>query len=311
MFFSSRSKRNPDSISSDLNRPRSTLLYNISSALLISGFITLSTHAQSQDDEASVLDPIVITANRIEQQAMDVPARVSVISREYIERSQAPDLLELLRLEAGVDITRTGGPGGQTSVFLRGTNSNHVLVLIDGVRVAASGTGAFTWEILDPALIERIEIVRGPRAARWGSDAIGGVIQIFTLRPEGTSAQIRTGSDEDYAGSFAWGRQTGDTPFDFAISGRQTDGFSAQNPNGFAFEPDDDGFENVNLSSGGSFALGQGQLNWRGRLATGEIEFDQGVSDFENSSFRLDYQHPTRGPWQWQASAAVLQDELD
>ena len=268
--------------------------------------------AQTETDEsANTLDPIVITANRVEQQSIDVPARISVITREEIERSQAPDLLELLRLEAGVDSTRSGGPGGQTSVFLRGSNSNHVLVLIDGVRVAASGTGAFTWEILDPALIERIEIVRGPRAARWGSDAIGGVIQIFTLRPDTASARVRFGSDQDYAGSFAWGRQSGDTPLDLAISGRRTDGFSAQNENGFAFNPDDDGFENVNLSSGGSFSLGQGRLNWRGRLATGEIEFDQGVSDFENASLRLDYQHQTRGPWQWHASAAVLHDELD
>ena len=129
--------------------------------------------------------PIVITAGRIEQQLGEVPARITVLDRDTIERSQAPDLLELLRLEAGVDLARTGGPGGQTSVFLRGSNSNHVLVLIDGVRVAASGTGAFTWEILDPSLIDRIEIVRGPRAARWGSDAIGGVIQSFTRRGPG------------------------------------------------------------------------------------------------------------------------------
>ena len=310
MLFSSRFKEESDSVLPDLNRPQSTLFSAIGSALLIATFSVQSAQAQLNDDEVSELDRIVVTANRIEQQAIDVPARISVITREDIELSQAPDLIELLRLEGGVDIARTGGPGSQTSVFLRGSNSNHVLVLIDGVRVAASGTGAFTWEILDPALIERIEIVRGPRAARWGSDAIGGVIQIFTLRPDDVSARIRAGSDSDYSGSFAWGNQTGTTPFDFGISARETDGFSAQNENGFAFNPDDDGFENVNLSSGGSVALGQGQLNWRGRLATGELEFDQGESDFENGSFRLDYQHASNGSWQWQASAAVLHDEL-
>ena len=122
-------------------------------------------------------EPLVVTANRTEQPADAIPARVSVIDREDIERSQAPDLLELLRLEAGIDITRTGGPGGQTSVFMRGANSNHVLVLIDGVRVAASSTGAFAWEILDPAVIERIEIVRPPllrRVRRIGRCRIPG-----------------------------------------------------------------------------------------------------------------------------------------
>ncbi len=283
---------------------------------LLSTLILSFNHAMAQSPaqaqtETADLDPVVITANRIEQAADDVPARISVINRDQIERSQAPDLIELLRQEAGIDVTRAGGPGAQTSLFLRGTNSNHVLVLIDGVRVAASGTGAFTWEVLDPALIERIEIVRGPRAARWGSDAIGGVIQIFTLRPDGANARVRAGSQDDFASSFAWGRQAGNTPFDLAVAGRTTDGFSAQNPGGFAFNPDDDGFENINLSTGGSFLMGQGQLNWRGRLAAGEIEFDQGISDFENGSLRLNYRHRTSVNWQWEASAAVLHDELD
>ena len=140
----------------------------------VAGLSLVSVFQTAMAEPAWEDDPIVVTATRTEQSAMSVPARVSVIMRADIERSQAPDLIELLRLEAGIDIARNGGPGGQTSVFMRGANSNHVLVLIDGVRAAASGTGAFTWEILDPSVIERIEIVRGPRAARWGSDAIGG-----------------------------------------------------------------------------------------------------------------------------------------
>ncbi|MEM1081049.1 MAG: TonB-dependent receptor, partial [Pseudomonadota bacterium] len=303
-----------------MNTDFRTTLTVAGTALLAASVCVISPVRAQTDDglteqDRTELDRVVITANRIEQAAVDVPARVSVITRADIERSQAPDLLELLRLEAGVDITRSGPPGSQTSVFLRGSNSNHVLVLIDGVRVAASGTGAFTWEFLDPALIQRIEIVRGPRAARWGSDAIGGVIQIFTLRPDATAARVRVGTDSDYAGSVAWGNHQADpatgTVLDFALSGRTTDGFSAQNANGFAFDPDDDGFENINLSTGGGVAVGSGRLNWRGRLATGENEFDQGVTDFINSSARLEYLHQSGGHWQWQASAGVLYDELD
>ncbi|MDT8409247.1 MAG: TonB-dependent receptor [Wenzhouxiangellaceae bacterium] len=256
-------------------------------------------------------DPIVVTANRTEQSAGSVPARISVIDRDDIERSQAPDLLELLRLEAGIDVVRNGGPGGQTSVFMRGANSNHVLVLIDGVRAAASGTGAFTWEILDPAIIERIEIVRGPRAARWGSDAIGGVIQIFTRRPDGIFAGATYGSDADRQATLAAGRQQVDIPMDLTISGRKVNGFSAQNERGFGFDPDDDGFENLSAATGGSASLAGGSLSWRGRAATGESEFDQGSSDFDNWSWRFDYQRDATGPWQWQLGAATLRDRLE
>jgi len=256
-------------------------------------------------------DPIIITANRIEQSAISVPARVSVIDREDIERSQAPDLLELLRLEAGIDIARNGGPGGQTSVFMRGANSNHVLVLIDGVRAAASGTGAFTWEILDPSVIERIEIVRGPRAARWGSDAVGGVIQIFTRRADGVSAGVRYGSDDDRKATFSVGRQQGDLPLDLTLSARKVDGFSAQNPRGFAFNPDNDGFENLSAATGGAASLAGGSLSWRGRIASGQTEFDQGVTDYDNWSWRFDYVGASSGPWEWQLGAATLRDRLE
>ena len=251
--------------------------------------------------------PIVITAGRTEQRLDTVPARITVLDRDAIERSQAPDLLELLRLEAGVDLARTGGPGGQTSVFIRGSNSNHVLVLIDGVRVAASGTGAFTWEILDPALIERIEIVRGPRAARWGSDAIGGVIQIFTRRGPGTEAALRYASHDDRRAAARWGSET----LSLSAVARKVDGFSSQNPRGFAFDPDDDGFRNLGAAAGARFDLAGGTLDWRGRIASGRTEFDQGESDFDNASWRADFRGPANAVWQLQAGLGMLDDRLE
>jgi len=275
------------------------------------GFSLFSVFQPAVAETAWQDEPVVVTANRTEQSAAAVPARVSVITRADIERSQAPDLVELLRLEAGIDIARNGGPGGQTSVFMRGANSNHVLVLIDGVRAAASGTGAFTWEILDPSVIERVEIVRGPRAARWGSDAIGGVIQIFTRRAEGVSAGLRYGSDDDRRATLAAGRQHGALPLDLTLSARKVDGFSAQNPRGFGFDPDDDGFENFSAATGGAAELAGGSLSWRGRIATGETEFDQGETDFDNWSWRFDYVGASSGPWQWQLGAATLRDRLE
>ena len=252
-------------------------------------------------------DTVVVTATRSEQIIEEPLAAVSVIDRDTIERSQAPDLLELLRLEAGIDMSRAGGPGGQTSTFMRGTNSNHVLVLIDGVRAAAAGTGGFTWEILDPAQIERIEIVRGPRAARYGSDAIGGVIQIFTRQPDGPSARAAYGRYRDRSLSAAWGTES----FGLSIAGRRVGGFSAQNERGFAFDPDDDGFKNLSVNAGGARGLAGGQLNWSARVADGEIEFDQGESEFLNYAFQTEFSHAGNGPWQWLASAALYRDRLD
>ena len=254
-----------------------------------------------------VSEPMVVTATRAEQPADQSLASVSIIDREAIERSQAPDLLELLRLEAGLDVARAGGPGGQTSVFMRGTNSNHVLVLIDGIRVSAAGTGAFAWEILDPALIERIEIVRGPRAARYGSDAIGGVIQIFTRRANGPSARAAYGRYRDRSLSVGMGGEG----FGLSVSGRRVGGFSAQNERGFAFDPDDDGFKNLGATAYGTHPMDSGTFSWTGRINQGDIEFDQGESEFLNYAFQSEYRHDTRGPWQWSLSTGLYRDRLD
>ena len=158
-------------------------------AALLAAF-ALSSAAQ---DPAAEQPTVVVTATRSATPIDQSLASVSVLTRDDILRSQAPDLLQLLRTLPGIDISRTGGVGQNTSFLLRGTNSNQSLVLIDGVRAASTGTGAYAWEHLPLDQIERIEVVRGPRAAGWGADAIGGVIQIFTREPEGLSARARAG----------------------------------------------------------------------------------------------------------------------
>jgi vitamin B12 transporter len=117
------------------------------------------------------LAPVVVTASRIPEVADEALAPVIVIPREQIERSQATDVADLLRFEAGIDIGRNGGPGQAASVFLRGTNSNHALVLLDGVRINPGTIGGAALQNISPALIERIEVVEGPRSALYGSDA--------------------------------------------------------------------------------------------------------------------------------------------
>lgn len=126
--------------------------------------------------------PIIVTATRTAQIADESLAPVIVIDRAQIEQSQAVDIAELLRGHAGLDIGRNGGPGQAASLFMRGTESNHVLVMVDGVKINPGTIGGAALQNIDPDLIERIEIVKGPRSTLYGSDAVGGVINIITRR---------------------------------------------------------------------------------------------------------------------------------
>ena len=138
---------------------------------------------------------IVVTATRTAEIADESLAPVIVIDRAQIEQSQATDVVELLRGHAGLDIARNGGPGQAASLFMRGTDSNHVLVMVDGVKINPGTIGGAALQNIDPDLIERIEIVKGPRSALYGSEAVGGVINIITRR-------ATTGLDSNaYAGT--------------------------------------------------------------------------------------------------------------
>ena len=135
---------------------------------------------------AQILDEVVVTAARIEQPLSEVLADVTVIDRASIERSGATGVADLLSHYPGVQFQRNGGLGNTTSLYIRGANTNHTAVYVDGVRIESqSGSGGFTWQTLPLAQIDRIEILRGPAAAIYGSDAIGGVVQVFTRRGEG------------------------------------------------------------------------------------------------------------------------------
>lgn len=138
-------------------------------------------------EEPAELDPIIVTATRLETPLDQIPASVSVVKGEDIERRQITDTLEVLRDIPGFTIVQTGSRGGTTSLFARGGNSNHNQILIDGVKVNQAG-GGFDFSDLTTDGIDRIEIVRGPQSALYGSDAITSVVQLFTRRGDGPLA---------------------------------------------------------------------------------------------------------------------------
>ena len=151
--------------------------------LLAAFFCALSPLAHAATDTS--LDEIVVTATRIEQPLKHTLSTTTVITQEDIKNSQAADVITILRSVAGVEISQTGGHGKSSSLFLRGSNSTQTLVLLDGVRINSATTGTTSIEHLMLDQIERIEIVRGNVSSLYGSEAIGGVIQIFTKRGRG------------------------------------------------------------------------------------------------------------------------------
>lgn len=133
-----------------------------------------------------VVSDVVVTANREPQPLHKVMADVSVITRDDIERHAGAGVADVLKTLPGFQIVRNGDVYGTSSVYLRGAESRHLLVLVDGVRLdTQSGSGGATWESLPLSEIERIEVVRGPASAIYGSDAIAGVVQIFTRKGQG------------------------------------------------------------------------------------------------------------------------------
>ncbi|MBE1162463.1 TonB-dependent receptor [Dyella sp. 7MK23] len=148
-------------------------------ALLGLALASQAGHAQTATDPNSTLSPVIVTATRTAITENDALSSVSVITREDIDRLQPTSVSDLLNGLPGVSIAQTGGIGEATSLYLRGTNPTHVLVLIDGVRIGSVSLGLAALEQIPVSAIDRIELVRGPRASLYGSDALGGVLQIF------------------------------------------------------------------------------------------------------------------------------------
>ena len=185
--------------------------------------------ALAQADE--MLPEIVVTATRSPTAISNAGSSISVISAEEIVRSSPRDIIDALRTVPGVDITTTGGPGSAASVRIRGAESKNTLVLIDGVRVndPSDAGGGFDMSAIVPTDIERIEVLRGPQSALYGSDAMGGVINIITRKGQGKprvkmSAEGGSYGSKGLSGSVS-GRE-GPVSYAFSVNGYDTAGFS-------------------------------------------------------------------------------------
>ena len=282
------------------------------------------TAVLAQAQEAQLEPTIEVTATRVAETVDASLADVSVVTRPDIDASHAPDLIELLRLQAGIDVVRGGGAGEQTSIFIRGTNSNHVLVLIDGVRVASANTGAFAFENLPLDAVERIEIVRGPRASYWGSDAIGGVIQIFTRKLEAAHIAASYGSYRSADGSVGIGQWSDAGGFSAQFGARHVGGFSATNAgicNGpddpyCIFNPDDNGYHNHDVVAQGAYRFGAQMLSGTVFRNEGGVSFDNGSfgaghSTTLDQAIGLNLEGPLAPNWNQRLSLGTSREDLE
>lgn len=223
------------------------------SQLVLIGVVLASTTsvAIAQTEES-----VVVTATRTAQSLQHSLSSVSVLNRADIERLQPFSVPELLRGLPGVALVSNGGRGKQTSVFMRGMESDHLLVMVDGIKVGSATTGTAALQDLAVDQIERIEVVRGPRASLYGSEALGGVIQIFTRRGSETltpRASITLASDNSQKLTAGVSGSQGAAWFNLNASAEQTDGYNTctgltGTAGCFTNEPDKDGYENQSVS---------------------------------------------------------------
>lgn len=250
----------------------------------LAGAIALICHSPSFAADAIHLDNIVVTATRTAQPQANVIADITVIDREQIERAGASSLTDVLRAQPGVQISTNGGAGTNSSVFLRGTNSDHVVVLVDGLRINSATTGTTSFENMPLGQIERIEILRGPASSLYGADAIGGVIQVFTRKAEADKllahAAIGLGTYDTKTAEAGLSGSAGALKYGVNVSSLDTDSFSAKRIR-TGKDKDDDSYRNLSVSAYAELKLAQGHT-WGLQLleSKGHNEFDNNYENF-------------------------------
>ncbi|HAB64803.1 MAG TPA: TonB-dependent receptor, partial [Pseudomonas sp.] len=264
-------------------------------ALAVALLPSVSVHAQTPDYyDALQLSDTIVSANRLPQLRTETAAATTVFTRADIDRLQAHTVAELLERVPGVSVVRTGGAGSLTSVFIRGTASGQTLFLIDGQRIAAASSGTSSIEFLNPDHIERVEVVRGARSALYGSDAIGGVVHIFTRQGNDTGLAPRlrfgVGSHSTFERSLAVSGGDDQTQVNLAASLNETAGIDATR-HGDNLNRDDDAYRNRALSFNLSHRFNEHlEAGFSALDQRGQIEYDdvfgpsQPTTDFQLST---------------------------
>jgi vitamin B12 transporter len=275
--------------------------------LAIAALSTSKVLAQTQQ-------PVVITATRTAQTADNTLSPVIVITRDEINNSSVTEITDLLRMHAGIDIGRNGGPGQQTSIFLRGTDSNHTLVMIDGVKINPGTIGTPAIQNIRLDMIQRIEIVKGPRSTLYGSDAIGGVINIITRRPASKEISLIMGGGSFGTANFSLdshGTLAKDLKGGISISKLNTEGYPTRTTSTIKR-----GYTNTSLQTYLRKNIGQSSMEINHWVSSGTTEYldfflnpiDQ---DYRNSVSSLSATFNPTTTWSSQLKLSRMKDLID
>ncbi|MDP3325068.1 TonB-dependent receptor domain-containing protein [Hydrogenophaga sp.] len=251
------------------------------SALSIAVAAAFPSFAQTQ------LKEIVVTATRSESRADAVISDVSVITREDIERGTGRTLPELIARVSGLQMWANGGLGKNSSLSIRGSENRQVLLLVDGVRYGSATAGAANFDNIPLESIERIEVLKGPASALYGSDAVGGVIQVFTRK--GTPglhpyASVTVGGDDRHEVAAGLSGGSADVTYSIGLQTMREKGFSATNPQvAFGgFNADADGFSQDTVNAALDWKLAPGwKVDARVLQADSVSQFDNGPGAFD------------------------------
>lgn len=244
---------------------------------------TASLDSGNASGTSSPLDEVIVTATRVAQPASQALQPIVIIDRAALEDSLALDVGDVLRFHAGLDLGRTGGPGQPVSLFIRGANSDQSIVMIDGVRIN-SGTQALAPLVnLSPELFDRIDIVKGPRSAIYGTDAIGGVVNLITRTDGASGADLMLGYGRYGTGEFAVdGNYTADgTNVQAALTGQQSAGFPT-----FAADTQNSAYKNLSGTAAITTHIGGAELGARYYESTGATQYATPVYNADFTAFQ-------------------------
>lgn len=246
------------------------------------------------------VEHISIYANRTATPQQEVLASVTVLERDDIVARQASDLPALLAQLPGISLARSGGRGQLSSVFVRGGETDHTLVLIDGVRSGSATAGARSLATLPLELIERIEVIRGPRAAWYGSDALAGVIAITTRRSNGVEATVNAGSYGQFGTDVSIVHQAEKLTFRATAGASAADGFNVQPE----LDQDRDGYDQRFVKVAADYQTDWGVWSAQADVVSGSYQYDtsygdQDQADTLNRTYLLGWHHQL-GQWQHQ-----------
>ena len=288
---------------------------------------TSSVFATEQKIAKASLDTIVVTASRSEQNIKDVPARISIIEAATLEQSPLASLPHLLSNEASLNMVQSGGYGQQSSIFLRGTNSTHTLVLRDGVKLNSATSGVASLPFIDTTGLKQIEILKGPASVLYGTNAIGGVVQLVSKTPEKTGVFVTGEVGENKTYKSIVGADLAENGFYAQIRGQrlESDGTQVTNAEQSDIKTGDFeqkgfstkfGFEDEQVALSFDYAQNEGQSTYVSSVFASApsyafLNLKNNAVDFKNESINVKAKYKLSDQLELNARLSQFKDESD